>query len=214
MCPSPLFSLENVAKIYGSRLLFKNVSLQFGPGDSALLLGANGAGKSTLLRIIAGLCRPDSGTVQRKQDLRLGYLGHAPFLYPGLSARENLTFWNGLHASGKAGAKVDDFLELVGLAQYADEPVRVFSRGMNQRLNLARALMTDPELLLLDEPFSGLDLASKNLLVSELQRKSANGCALLLISHDPNQDSILATRKFLLENRTLKIFHAAQAMEA
>ena len=231
--------LLGVAKAFGPRLLFKGVNLRVEPGEVSLLVGPNGAGKSTLMRIMAGLSRPDAGRVNcALEPEQVGYLGHATFIYPGLSARENLAFWlkaaglsraaparnaPGADASraGKAGSArsaadvrggtnagdtadaVDEALSLVGLGRHAHERAGIFSRGMAQRLNLARLLLFRPRLLLLDEPGTGLDLASRTLLRDVVRDARASGASVVWISHDQAEDARLADRVLRLENRTL-----------
>ena len=243
--PAPgdmLLHLAGVAKAFGPRLLFKNVHLRVEAGQILLLTGANGAGKSTLLRIMAGLSRPDAGRVECPlSPEQVGYLGHATFLYPGLSAKENLTFWlkaaglprtvqDGISLDARPAAAsdspagrtgkgmdaadtetdapcaadaVDAALHLVGLARHADERAGIFSRGMAQRLNLARVLLFRPRLLLLDEPGTGLDLASQALLRDMVRRARASGAGVVWISHNQHEDARLADRVLRLEKRTL-----------
>lgn len=191
------------------------------PGTVSLLVGANGAGKSTLMRIMAGLARPDAGeAVCRVDPEKLGYLGHATFIYPGLTARENLLFWAraaGLPLGGpggrgaengadhSAGDAVDQALQTVGLARHAHDRAGVFSRGMAQRLNLARLLLFQADVLLLDEPGTGLDVASRGLLRAAVEDARVRGAAVVWISHDQTADAELADRVLRLENRTLTV---------
>ena len=143
-----MLQLVRVAKTYGVKVIFKDVSCAFAPGSVSLLVGGNGAGKSTLMRVMAGLSRPSAGEARLAEHVRVGYLGHATFLYPGLTALENLAFWR--DACGLAFSRKDLMaaLERVGLEAHAQERAGVFSRGMAQRLNLARILMQEPNLLL------------------------------------------------------------------
>ena len=158
-----MLELDRVAKLYGAKVIFKDVSCAFASGSVSLLVGGNGAGKSTLMRIMAGLSRPSAGSVRlaesgpRAEGPRLGYLGHATFLYPGLTALENLAFWRTAHGLRLSGAGLSAMLERVGLAAHAHERAGIFSRGMAQRLNLARVLMLEPDLLLLDITMPEID---------------------------------------------------------
>ena len=179
-----MLELDRVAKLYGVKVIFKEVSCAFTAGSVSLLVGGNGAGKSTLMRIMAGLSRPSAGRVRQAESgtrsggLRLGYLGHATFLYPGLTALENLAFWRTAHGLRLSRSDLLTGLERVGLAAHAHERAGVFSRGMAQRLNLARVLMIEPDLLLLDEPGTGLDAASLALLRRDAhQPRSGRGRA-------------------------------------
>lgn len=217
---TPLLELDKVAKAFGPRLLFRGVRLCVRPGTVSLLVGANGAGKSTLMRIMAGLARPDAGSVScRVEPEKVGYLAHATFLYPGLTARENLLFWAraaGLPPRGpfgpdgaQGGDIVDQALQAVGLARFAHDRAGVFSRGMAQRLNLARLMLFRPDLLLLDEPGTGLDASSRGLLRAMVEAARTRGAAVVWISHDRAEDARLADRVLNLENRTLTEEEAA-----
>lgn len=201
-----LLELTKVSKINGSRLLFRNLDLCLRAGESSLLTGSNGAGKSTLLKIIAGLAHPTTGSVKRKEGLRLSYLGHATFLYPGLTAIENLSFWQKA-AWPDLELKLEEALDGVGLLPYAHEYAGNFSRGMAQRLNFARALLASPELLLLDEPFTGIDEHSRQMIVKELRRRQNDGAGILMVTHDPGADRALATTEYMLEQKGLKNAH-------
>lgn len=203
-----LLRVRGIAKIYGERTLFKGVDCALDTGDIALLLGANGAGKSTLLRIIAGLARPSAGTVEcAVPPERLAYVGHATFLYGGLTAWENLAFWWGAQggAAQAADARITAALRRVELLPHAHERAGIFSRGMAQRLNLARALMGEPQLILLDEPGTGLDTASLALLRREIAAAAARGAGVLWISHDRAGDAPLATHVWELRQGRLQV---------
>jgi heme ABC exporter ATP-binding subunit CcmA len=169
-------SLHSVSKIYGSFAALRNVSTTFQAGTCTIILGENGAGKSTLLRTVAGLITPTRGTVTifsrspHQQRHRMAYMSHSPMLYDELTAMENLTYFAALHR-GDACACVGSpemALRAVGLDPTLTRPVGQYSQGMRQRTSLARVLQTDPELLLLDEPFSNLDVASAQHMVELL----------------------------------------------
>lgn len=201
---SPLLELRGVAKAFGPRLIFRRIDMALFPGTLSLLAGANGAGKSTLMRIMAGLTRPDAGTVTRRvPEESTGYMAHATFLYPGLDAEENLRFWARAAGLDRAEERVKDALERVGLSRHAHERAGVFSRGMAQRLNLARLILADPKLILLDEPATGLDVASRRMLADLMLEARSKGAAVLWISHDVQEDSRCADRIFTLENRSI-----------
>jgi len=200
----PLLEVKGVAKAFGPRLLFRRVAASLMPGTLSLLAGANGAGKSTLMRVMAGLTRADAGTVTLNiPDEKLGYMAHATFLYPGLSARENLMFWARAAALPDADIRVKNALETVGLSRHAEERAGIFSRGMAQRLNLARLLLAEPQLILLDEPATGLDTASRRMLLELMLEARSRGAAILWISHDVEEDARHADFVFTLKDRAL-----------
>lgn len=198
-----LLELKHVAKAFGPRLLFRNVHVCLMPGTVSLLLGANGAGKSTLMRIMADLVRPDAGTVTRHVPKeKLGYMAHATFLYKGLSAEENLLFWAHAANMHHAEERVKNALLRVGLARHAHERAGIFSRGMAQRLNLARLILAEPMLMLLDEPATGLDAASRAMLIDVMLEAKGRGAAILWISHNA-EDFAHADAVFTLQERSL-----------
>ncbi len=182
--------LSHVSKSYGSLLLFEDVNAAFDAGHVHLVTGRNGSGKSTLLRMIAGLCGCTSGSITfSREDIRTGYLGHSTFLYPGLSALDNLAFWQktaGLPAPRK---HLLDALDHVGLLPFAHTRTAVFSRGMAQRLSLARVLLTVPDIFLLDEPETGLDSLSRTLLQYEVIRAAKRGACVLWVTHQCSMDT-------------------------
>ena len=211
-----LLKLDNIAKFYGSRLVFKEASLELGRGETILLAGSNGAGKTTLLKIMAGLLRPSAGTLSYglKEDEQIGYLGHQTFIYPALSALENLMFWNKLHALGKGEAEIIALLERVELSQFSHERAGSFSRGMAQRLNLARILLISPALLLLDEPSTGLDTRSRTMLDKEIKAAGERGAGIVWISHSLIEDLPKADKVAILASSRLDFFGDGAAYSA
>jgi len=196
--------LRKIAKTFGAKLVLKDPPCRFDAGTVSLITGENGAGKSTLLGIIAGLTAPTAGKVEiTPDDARIGYLGHSTFLYPALTALENLAFWQkacGLKSDRKTLA---DMLEHVGLARHALTRAGVFSRGMKQRLSLARVLLQAPDILLLDEPGTGLDAASHDLLDDEIRKAAARGACVIAVSHDVAHDRKLADAVYAIRGRVL-----------
>jgi heme exporter protein A len=184
--------VEGLARHYGEREALADVSVSLGPGQTLVVFGPNGAGKSTLLRVLATLLRPHAGSVRvlgsRLPDAawavrgRIGLLGHEPLLYRELSARENLRFHARLH--GVAEARVEELLGAVAMSDRANEPLRALSRGMVQRVAVARAVLHDPELLLLDEPHANLDPAAVDLVRPLIGADS--GRTRVICSHDPS----------------------------
>ncbi len=191
MAATPAIELRGVGRRYGERVALRDVTLALGAGATLVVLGPNGAGKSTLLRILATLLRPHAGTC-RVLDAelpreghavrgRVGLLGHDPLLYRDLSGRENLRYQARLFGVGRD--RVEAALDAVGMARRADEPVRLLSRGMVQRLAVARATLHEPEVLLLDEPRANLDPGAAALLEPLVGRGS--GRTRVVTSHDP-----------------------------
>jgi heme exporter protein A len=187
----PAVSLRGAGRRYGERAALRDVSLDLPAGQTLVVFGPNGAGKTTLLRMLATLLRPHAGDVRvLGHELpdggyavrgRIGFLGHDPLLYRELSGRENLRFHARLHRVG--ANRVQQALEAVGMERRADDPVAELSRGMVQRLAVARAVLHEPELLLLDEPLANLDPAA----VAQVQPLigAASGRTRVLTSHDP-----------------------------
>jgi len=184
----------DVSRTFGRRRALNRVSLSAEAGTITALLGHNGAGKSTLLSIAATLLQPTSGEVRYGDHVgpnggvalraRIGMLGHDLYLYPELSAAENLRFFAELYALPDAERRVTRGVERAGLSGRDGDPVAGYSRGMRQRLALERALIHDPRLLLLDEPFTGLDEAARDALRERLRAVRADGTIVILTTHD------------------------------
>jgi heme exporter protein A len=203
----PAIELDGLERRYGERVALAGVSVRLEDGETLAVLGANGAGKTTLLRVLAGLLRPHGGVARVlgaelpqetwKVHGKVGYLGHEPLLYRDLSGRENLRFNARLHglASGEAEERIDVLLESVGMEQRANERVDGLSAGMRQRLAIARCVLHDPELLLLDEPDSHLDAEGRELARELIGR----GRTRVLVSHDPERTLPDSDRVLVLE---------------
>jgi heme exporter protein A len=186
--------LVDVTRTFGRRRALNKVSMTAGAGTITALLGPNGAGKSTLLSIAATLLQPTSGRVHFGSHdgrtggsalrSRIGMLGHDLYLYAELSAAENLRFFARLYGLDDVERRVGGGLERAGLTDRRDDMVSGFSRGMRQRLALERALLHDPRLLLLDEPFTGLDEAAREALRARLRSARAAGAIIVLTTHD------------------------------
>jgi ABC-type multidrug transport system ATPase subunit len=206
-------NFESVSKLYGSFAAIRNVSTTFAAGTCTVILGENGAGKSTLLRLVAGLITPTRGTVTvfsespRHQRGRMAYMSHAPMLYDELTAMENLAYFAALHREGGCACvgSPEMALRAVGLDPSLTRPIGQYSQGMRQRTSLARVLQADPEILLLDEPFSNLDVASAQHMVELLADfrtwpvQGGGSRTILITTHQahlarPLADSILTMR--------------------
>jgi heme exporter protein A len=189
----PAVALRGLSRAYGERVALRGVTLELPRGATLAVFGANGAGKTTLLRVLATLLKPHAGEARVLGRAlpregwavrgRIGLVAHDPLLYRDLTARENLRFHAQLH--DVAPARAEELLEAVGMRRRADEPVRALSRGMAQRVAICRALLHEPELLLLDEPLANLDPGAAGAVAPLIGR--ASGPARVLISHDVEQ---------------------------
>lgn len=189
---------EGLGKRYGARRVLRGVSFGVRVGEALLVCGPNGSGKTTLLRLLAGLAAPSSGTVSIGVGRdRLGVLGHEPMLYRELTALENLDLFGRLYRVPERRERIGMLLERFGLWDARGAPVGSFSRGMVQRLAICRALLHQPEVLLLDEPYTALDIDGVELLDVTLREIRA-ACAIVVSTHDPDRLSFLTTRRLEL----------------
>ena len=199
--PFERIEARGVSKVYGRERALAPLDLRLEGGESIALLGPNGAGKSTLVSILATLVRPSTGEVRfdgQRADARhrggIGVIAHDSLCYGDLSARENLEFFARIYRVPGAAARIDSLVEQVDLGHAAERPARTFSRGMLQRLTVARALLPSPRLLLLDEPFTGLDRDGQAMLTALLRAERERGAILLVVTHDLDPLPALATR--------------------
>jgi heme exporter protein A len=218
-------AVEEVSRYFGRRRALSRISFRADAGTIVGLLGPNGAGKSTMMAVIATLLRPSAGRVRygghdagrdgAALRARIGVLGHDLFLYPELTAHENLAFFAGLHGVVDADAASRAALAQAGLADRGDDPVASFSRGMRQRTALERALIHQPRLVLLDEPFTGLDDASTGMLVKRLNGLRDAGAIVILATHDLDvADGLLDAAVFLREGRIMESMVRPEALRA
>ncbi len=190
---APVVETRSLAKTYGLAPVLREVQLRLLAGAGAFIVGGNGAGKSTLLRILAGLEAPSGGhalvfgqdtrRLAARYRRRIGLMAHQSFLYPNLTARENLEFYAELYSLADPRASADQWLGRVGLADAADTRVRAFSRGMEQRLSAARAMLAEPALLLLDEPFASLDHEGADIVAALIRGAVERGACELATTH-------------------------------
>lgn len=206
MSAAPLLEATHVAKRLGERLVLRDVTVAVPAGAVVVVLGPNGAGKSTLLKLAAGVWAPTQGRLQRfgqsvdgdTPDARVGYLGHRSFLYGGLSGLENLTFYARLFGVPRPRERAAALLAAVGLRPFQHEPVRRYSRGMEQRAAVARAFVAQPRLLLLDEPYTGMDVAAAALLDRWIRHTVGQGGGALLITHHLDEAARIGDRVGIL----------------
>lgn len=206
---SATLELQEVSKFFGDLVALQGVRLRVEAGESVLVYGPNGAGKTTLLRVLALAARPTEGRVlfdgrEVRRDMEaaksaIGFVSHATFLYGELTARENLRFYATLFGLSQREQRIDAVLDLFRVRDRASVPVRELSRGLQQRVSLARAFLHDPRFLLLDEPFTGLDAATTELLENLLRRLPEQGKALIFSTHDFDQGTAIARRLVALE---------------
>lgn len=196
---APLIEARGLGKTFGAIPILRGVNLAVPAATATMIVGRNGAGKSTLVRLLAGLSAPTAGeamlfgapsrTLESAARRRLAIVTHQSFLYPNLTARENLEFYAELYYVADARAElardISRWLDRVGLASAADARVRTFSRGMEQRLTLARAMLTRPDVLLMDEPFAALDADGVALVADLLREAIARRRAIVLTAHQP-----------------------------
>lgn len=190
------FEIEarNLTKVFGRLRALGQIDLQVAKGEFLTIVGPNGAGKTTLIRCLAGLTKPSAGQVLLMgQDLRtgsgylrrhIGFVSHQTLLYDELTAAENLRFYGRMYDVCRLESRVGEMLSFVGLKHRLDDPVRTFSRGMKQRLSLARALLHDPPIMLLDEPYSGLDEQAADTLRGLLRQMSETGKTTIMATHN------------------------------
>jgi heme exporter protein A len=205
--PSAGLHFEDVEKRYGGLYALRRLNLEIRPRETIALAGRNGSGKTTLLRIAAGLVRPTAGQVRidiNETDVetaraRVGFVAHQTMVYDELTAEENLTLFARLLGIERRQERVQALLEEVGLGERRASLVRTFSRGMRQRLSLARNLLAQPSLLLLDEPSTGLDPQGVRWLAGTLRRFREDGCTILMSLHGQSELTALASRAVRLE---------------
>jgi heme exporter protein A len=199
-----LIETRKLVKRFGLKVVLRGVDFEVQPGEFVALLGPNGAGKTTFLRILASLSRPTLGTVKvaghslpnesAQVRARLGVVSHLPLLYPDLTAEENLHFYARMYGIANAQTRVTEVLEMVGLEHRRKDLVSTFSRGMQQRLAIGRAVVHDPEVMLFDEPYTGLDQDASEMLDEVLRSVAAKGRTVVMTSHDLARAEDLATR--------------------
>jgi heme exporter protein A len=198
----PIVEAADLARAFGSRKAVAGVTFSLAPGDCLAVFGPNGAGKTTLLRLLAGLLKPSSGSARLAgiplpggtlARSRVGLISHHTMLYEALSARENVSFAARLYGIRDPGTRVDDSLRRMSMLERADSPVRMLSRGMQQRVSIARAMVHSPQVVLADEPYSGLDESGARALTTMLKELRSSGTAIIIVTHNLAEGLSLAT---------------------
>jgi heme exporter protein A len=199
-----MITVKKLVKRFGLKTVLRGVDFEVQPGEFVALLGPNGAGKTTFLRILASLSRPSLGDVKiagyklpneaAQVRARLGVVSHLPLLYGDLTAEENLRFYARMYNVPNYELRVTEVLDMVGLGARRRDLVRTFSRGMQQRLAIGRAVLHDPDVVLFDEPYTGLDQDASSMLDEVLKTVAAKGRTVVMTSHDLARAEDLATR--------------------
>jgi heme exporter protein A len=199
-----MIEVRKLVKRFGPKAVLRGLDFQVSQGEFVALLGPNGAGKTTFLRILSSLARPTMGEIRVAGYLlpsqagavrqRLGVLSHQPLLYADLTAEGNLRFYGRLYGVPALDDRIDDVLALVGLTGRRRDLVRTYSRGMQQRLAIGRAVLHDPEVLLLDEPYTGLDQDASQMLDEVLRQVATQGRTIVMTSHDLARTAAIASR--------------------
>ncbi len=215
-----MIQVKSLVKSFGPVVALRGVNLAVAEGEFVTLVGPNGAGKTTLLRILATLSRPTSGRVSigghalperaAKARRQIGLVSHQPLLYGDLSAKENLRFYGRIYGVADLEARIDEVLSIVGLAHRRHHLVRTFSRGMQQRLAIARAVLHRPRLMLLDEPYTGLDQDAGGRLEQVLSSVGAEGRTVIMTTHDLERGLAVADRAVVLAKGRV-VFEARRA---
>ena len=199
-----MIEVKKLVKRFGMKAVLRGLDFHVQTGEFVALLGPNGAGKTTFLRILASLSRPSMGQVKvagftlpaesAAVRQRLGVVSHMPLLYGDLTAEENLQFYGRIYNIPALNERINEVLDLVGLASRRRDMVRTFSRGMQQRLAIGRAVLHDPDVMLFDEPYTGLDQDASEMLDGVLKNVAAAGRTVVMTSHDLARAEELATR--------------------
>ena len=204
---------SQITKNFGHRTIVKNVNLTINPGEVVAIFGPNGAGKTTFIKILATLLRPTSGELDIEgtdaiadyAHVRntLGVIVHEHLAYPTLTPFENLRFFGQMYGVNDLETRCKTLLDDVGLSRFIHEPLHIFSRGMTQRFMIARALLHYPSILLLDEPFSGLDASAKQFVVDRITQERQNGKGVLITTHNIELGYLVGTRFLFMINGEL-----------
>lgn len=205
---TPIVEVSDLTRAFGSRKAVAGVTFALAPGECLAVFGPNGAGKTTLLRLLAGLLKPSSGSAKLAgiplpggtlARSRVGLISHHTMLYEALSARENVSFAARLYGIRDPKSRVDDSLRRMSMLERAEAPVRSLSRGMQQRVSIARAMVHSPQVILADEPYSGLDDSGASSLTTLLRELRSSGTAIIIVTHNLAEGLSLATHAAVMQ---------------
>ena len=210
-----ILSARSITKSFGHDRVLRELNLTISKGDIYVLFGSNGAGKTTLMKVLSTLHHADSGEIMlfgmkpednvREIRGKIGFMSHEAFLYDDFTAWENLSFYADLYSVRNKKAKIKELLKMVGLYHRSHDKVRSFSRGMVQRLSLARAVLHDPELIFLDEPYSGLDIRAQEVLNNLVTKLNKKGKTFFIITHDIEKGFDIANKRGILTNGAIML---------
>lgn len=219
---TPIVEASELTRAFGSRKAVAGVTFSLAPGDCLAVFGPNGAGKTTLLRLLAGLLKPSSGSARLAgiplpggtlARSRVGLISHHTMLYDALSARENVSFAARLYGIRDPRTRVDDALGRMSMLERAEAPVRLLSRGMQQRVSIARAMVHSPQVVLADEPYSGLDESGARSLTALLKELRSAGTAIIIVTHNLAEGLSLASHAAVMQRGKFVRYDAATRID-
>jgi len=219
---APIVEVGELTRSFGSRMAVAGVTFSLAPGDCLAVFGPNGAGKTTLLRLLAGLLKPSSGSARLAgiplpggtlARSRVGLISHHTMLYEALSARENVSFAARLYGIRDPLMRVDDSLRRMSMLERADAPVRLLSRGMQQRVSIARAMVHSPQVVLADEPYSGLDESGARALTALLRELRSAGTVVVIVTHNLAEGLSLATHAAVMQRGKFVRYDASDSLD-
>ena len=219
---APIVEVADLARAFGMRKAVAGVTFSLSPGECLTVFGPNGAGKTTLLRLLAGLLKPSSGSARLAgislpggtlARSRVGLISHHTMLYEALSARENVSFAARLYGIRDPAARVDDALRRMSMLERSDAPVRLLSRGMQQRVSIARAMVHSPQVVLADEPYSGLDESGARALTALLRELRSSGTAVIIVTHNLAEGLSLATHAAVMQRGRFVRYDASERID-
>ena len=220
---APIVEAADLTRTFGSRKAVAGITFSLAPGDCLAVFGPNGAGKTTLLRLLAGLLKPSSGGARLAgiplpggglARSRVGLISHHTMLYEALSARENVSFAARLYGIRDPATRVDESLGRMSMLERADAPVRLLSRGMQQRVSIARAMVHSPQVVLADEPYSGLDESGARSLTALLRELRASGTAIIIVTHNLTEGLSLASHAAVMQRGKFVRYEASARIDA